>query len=47
MGGTVAYKYLETTVKNQNFIQEEIKSTLKFRYDCCHVTQNVFACSFL
>jgi len=33
--------------KESDSIQEEIKSTLKLRYAYCHVTQNLFSCSFL
>jgi len=35
------FKYLETTLTNQNSIQEEIKSRLKSGNACCHSVQNL------
>jgi hypothetical protein len=37
------FKYLGTTLKNQNFIQEEIKSRLKSENDCYLSTQNLLS----
>jgi hypothetical protein len=34
------FKYLGTTVTNQNLIQEEIKRKLNSGNACCHVVQN-------
>ena len=36
------FKYLGTTLTNQNYIQEEIKSRLKSGNDCYHSVQNLF-----
>jgi len=36
-------KYLETTLTNQNSIQEEIKSRLKSRNACYHFVQNLLS----
>jgi hypothetical protein len=36
------FKYLGTTLTNQNSIHEEIKSRLKSRNACCHSVQNIF-----
>jgi hypothetical protein len=36
------FKYLGTTVTNQNFIQKEIKSRLKSGNACYHSVQNCF-----
>ena len=41
------FKYLGTTLKNQNSIQEEIKSRLKYGNACYHSVQNLLSCSFL
>jgi len=41
------FKYLGTTLTNQNFIQEEIKSILKSRNSCCHSVQNPLSSSLL
>jgi hypothetical protein len=35
------FKYLGTTVTNQNLIQEEIKRRLNFGNACCHSVQNL------
>jgi hypothetical protein len=35
------FKYLGTTLTNQNSIQEEIKSRLKSASACCHSVQNL------
>ena len=40
------FKYLGTTLTNQNSIQEEIKSRLKLGNACCHSAQNLLS-SFL
>jgi hypothetical protein len=34
------FKYLGTTLTDQNSIQKEIKSRLKLRNACCHSVQN-------
>ena len=39
------FKYLGTTLTNQNYIQEEIKSRLKAGDVCYHLVQNVLASS--
>jgi hypothetical protein len=36
------FKYLGTTLIDQNSIQEEIKSKLKLRNACYHSVQNLF-----
>ena len=41
------FKYLGTTLTNQNSIQEEIKSGLKSGNDCCYLAQNVLSSSLL
>jgi len=41
------FKYLGTTLKNQNFLQEEIKSRLKSGNACYHSLQNLFCSSLL
>jgi hypothetical protein len=41
------FKYLGTTLTNQNSIQEEIKSILKIENACYHLVQNLFSSSFL
>ena len=35
------FKYLGTTLTNQNFIAEEIKSRLRSGCACCHSVQNL------
>jgi hypothetical protein len=40
------FKYLGTTLTNQNSIQEEIKSRLKSRNACYHLVQNLLSYSF-
>jgi hypothetical protein len=40
-------KYLETTLTNQNSIQEEIKSRLKSGNACYHLVQNLLSSSLL
>jgi hypothetical protein len=35
--------YLGTTLRNQNFIQEEIKRRLKSENACCHSVQNLLS----
>jgi len=41
------FKYLGTTLTNQNSIQEEIKSRLKSGYSCYHSVQNLLPSSLL
>ena len=41
------FKYLGTTLTNQNSIQEEIKSRLKLRNACHHPVQNLLSSSLL
>jgi hypothetical protein len=41
------FKYLETTLTNQNSIQEEIKSRLKSGNACYHSLQNLLSSSLL
>jgi len=41
------FKYLGTTLRNQNSIQEEIKSRLKSGNACHHVVQNILSSSLL
>ena len=41
------FRYLGTTLMNQNSIQEEIKRGLKLRIACCHLVQNVLSSSLL
>jgi len=41
------FKYLGTTLTNQNFIQEEIKSRLKSGNVCYHSVQNLLSSSLL
>jgi hypothetical protein len=41
------FKYLGTTLTNQNSIHEEIKSRLKSGNDFCHSVQNLFSSSLL
>jgi len=41
------FKYLETTLTNQNSIQEEIKSRLKSGNACYHSVQNILSWSWL
>ena len=40
------FKYLGTTLTNQNAIQEEIKSRSKSGKACCHPMQNLLSSSF-
>ena len=40
------FKYLGTTLTNQNSIQEEIKSRLKLGNACYHSVQNLLSSSF-
>jgi len=46
-GRVEEFKYLETTLTNQNYIQEEIKSGLKSGNVCCHLAQNLLSSSLL
>jgi UDP-galactopyranose mutase len=41
------FKYLGTTLTNQNFIQEEIKSRLKSGNACYHLVQSLLSSSLL
>jgi hypothetical protein len=41
------FKYLGTTLKNQNSIQEEIKSRLKLGSACYYSVQNILSSSLL
>jgi len=41
------FKYLGTTLMNQNSVQEEIKDRLKSGNACCHVVQNLLSSSWL
>jgi hypothetical protein len=41
------FKYLGTTLTNQNSIQEEIKDRLKSGNACCHSVQNLLSSSLL
>jgi hypothetical protein len=41
------FKYLETTLTNQNSIQEEIKSRLKSGTGCYHLVQDLLSASLL
>jgi hypothetical protein len=41
------FKYLGTTLTNQNSIQEEIKSRLESGNDCYHLVQNLLYSSLL
>jgi hypothetical protein len=36
------FKYLGTTLTDQNYIQEEIKNRLKLGNACSHSVQNIF-----
>jgi hypothetical protein len=41
------FKYLGTTLTNQNSVQEEIKSRLRSGNDCYHLVQNLLSTSLL
>ena len=41
------FKYLETTLTNQNSIGEEIKSRLRLGNACCHSAQNLLSSRLL
>jgi len=41
------FKYLGTTLKNQNSIQKEIKSTMKSGNACYHSVQNIVSSGLL
>jgi hypothetical protein len=41
------FKYLGTTLTDQNSIQEEIKSSLKVENACYPSVQNLFSCRLL
>jgi len=45
--GVEEVKYLRTTVTNQNYIQEEIKSKLKSGNACSYSVQNLLSSSLL
>ena len=46
-GRVEEFKYLGTTLTNQNSIQEEIKSRLKSGNACYHLVQNILSSSLL
>jgi len=46
-GGGDEFKYVETTVTNQNSIQKELKCRLKSGNACCHSVQNLLSSSLL
>jgi hypothetical protein len=41
------FKYLGTTLTNQNYIQEESQSRFKSGNACYHSVQNILSCSFI
>jgi hypothetical protein len=41
------FKYLGTTLTNQNFIHDEIKNRLNSGYACCHEVQKLFSFNLL
>jgi hypothetical protein len=41
------FKYLGTTVTNQNLIQEEIKRRFNSGNDCCHSVQDILVSRLL
>ena len=41
------FRYLGTTLIDQNSVQEEIKSKLKSGNACCHTVQNILSSSML
>jgi hypothetical protein len=41
------FKQLGTTLTNQNYIQEGIKSRMKYGYVCYHLMQNLLSSSLL
>jgi len=41
------FKYLETSLTNQNSVHEENQSTLQSRNACCHSVQNLLSSSLL
>ena len=41
------FKYLETTLTNQNSVQEEIKSKLRSGNACYHSMKNLLSSTFL
>jgi hypothetical protein len=41
------FKYLGTTVTNQNLVHEEIKSRLNSGNTCCHLIQNLLSSHLL
>jgi hypothetical protein len=45
--GVEPFKYFETTLTNQNSVQEEIKSRLKSGNACYHLVQNLSSSSLL
>jgi hypothetical protein len=45
--GVDDFRYLETTLTNQYYIQEEAKTSLKSGNVCYHSVQNLFSSSLL
>jgi hypothetical protein len=43
IGNVVQFRYLGTTVTNQNLIQEEIKRRLRSSNACYHSVHNLFS----
>ena len=41
------FKYLGTTITNQNSVAEEIKSRLRLGNACCHSVQNLLSSRLL
>jgi hypothetical protein len=41
------FKYLGTTLKNRNYIQEEIKNKVRSGYACYHSVQNLLSSSLI
>jgi hypothetical protein len=41
--GAAKFKHLETTLTDQNFMQEEIKSKLNSGNACCHLVQSLLS----
>ena len=41
------FKYLGTTLTNQNYIQQKIKNSLKLVNDCYYSVKNLLSCGLL